>query len=256
MRKSLVVGFCAVMLVMFVFVAVGAEQKTVVAVSDVAKYVDKTVTVEGKVLRVGQSTRSNTYFLNFTQQRNGFTVVIFSKTVSKFETAKLDIKSFEGKTVQVTGKIQNPPQYGLEIILNEPSEIKIVGGTAAAEPQKTVSSASTIAKPAPAAGAATGKIIPVAEVEKNIDQPGTVEGKVLKVGLSQRSNTYFLNFTEQRNGFTVVIFDQVAKQFETKKVDPYSYEGKTVQVTGKIVKPPQYGVEIILDSPDNIKIIK
>ena len=244
MKRSIVSLVGSLAVVLFAVVAVAAP----IPVSEVAKYVDKTVTVEGKVLKVGQSTRSNTYFLNFTQQRNGFTVVIFAKTVSKFETAKLNIKSFEGKTVQVTGKIQNPPQYGLEIILNDPSEIKIAGGTTT---QASGTTTATAAK-----SAVVGKVIAVAEVEKYLDQSGTVEGKVLKVGLSQKSNTYFLNFTDQRTGFTVVIFDRVAKLFEAKKVDPYSFQGKTVQVSGKIVKPPSYGVEIVLDSPDNIKIIK
>ncbi|MDI6783123.1 MAG: hypothetical protein QME64_03390 [bacterium] len=245
MRKIFLAGISLVMFVLYAVGAISAETKSVVPVSDVAKYVDKTVTVEGKVLRVGHSERSNTYFLNFTPQRGGFTVVIFSKTVSKFDTAKIDIKSFEGKTIQVTGKIQNPPQYGVEIILNDPSEIKVVAGT---ESQKTSST------PAAAKPAASGKVIAVADVEKYIDQSGTVEGRVVKIGLSQRSNTYFLNFTEQRGGFTVVIFDRVAKQFETKKIDPYSYQGKTVQVSGKIAKHPQYGLQIVLDRPDNIKI--
>jgi DNA/RNA endonuclease YhcR with UshA esterase domain len=244
MKRSFVGAVGMLMVVLFVGAVIAAP----ISVSDVAKYVDKTVTVEGKVLKVGNSAKSNTYFLNFSQQRGGFTVVVFAKTVSKFETAKVDLKSFEGKTVQVTGKIQNPPQYGLEIILNEPSEIKITGATESAKPGATTA---TAAKPA-----VTGKIIPVAEVEKYIDQSGTVEGKILKIGLSQKSNTYFLNFTKKRDGFTVVIFDRVAKQFEAKKIDPYSFQGKTVQVNGKIVKPPSYGVEIILDSPDNIRIIK
>lgn len=239
------IAIVSLWLVVFFVIAVVAAP---IPVSDVAKYVDKTVTVEGKVLKVGQSTKSNTYFLNFTQQRGGFTVVIFTKTVSKFESAKVDIKSLEGKTIQVTGKVQNPPQYGLEIILNDPSEIKVIGGTTA---QPSGTTAGSTVKPAKAV-----KIISVAEVEMYIDQSGTVEGKVLKVGLSQKSNTYFLNFTQQRNGFTVVIFDKVAQQFAAKKIDPYSFEGKTVQVSGTIVKPPSYGVEIVLDTPDNIKIIK
>jgi DNA/RNA endonuclease YhcR with UshA esterase domain len=247
MKRSIVGIVGLLMVVLFVGVVVAAP----IPVSDVAKYVDKTVTVEGKVLKVGQSTKSNTYFLNFTQQKNGFTVVIFAKTVSKFEAAKVDIKSLEGKTVQVTGKIQNPPQYGIEIILNDPSEIKVVGGTAAQPSNASKTAPVSTAKPT-----VTGKIIQVAEVEMYIDQSGTVEGKVVKVGLSQKSNTYFLNFTEQRNGFTVVVFDKVEKQFEAKKIDPYSFQGKTVQVSGNITKPPSYGVEIILDSPDNIKIIK
>ncbi|MCX7919998.1 MAG: hypothetical protein N3A72_10425 [bacterium] len=242
MKRSVVsiVGLCIVVL----FAGIGVS--ATVPVSEVAKYVDKTVTVEGKVLRVGKSPRSETYFLNFTPQRGGFTVVIFAQTASKFQTAKIDINSFEGKTVQVTGKIINHPQYGLEIILNDPSEIKVVAGTAS--PQVS-SSATTGTK-----SAGAGKIISVADVEKYLDQSVTVEGKVLKVGYSARSNTYFLNFTEQRNGFTVVIFDRVAKQFESKKIDPYSFQGKTVHVTGTIVKPPQYGIEIILDSPENIKV--
>jgi DNA/RNA endonuclease YhcR with UshA esterase domain len=245
MKRRFVEIVGLLMVVLFAVVVAAAP----IPVSEVAKYVDKTVTVEGKVLKVGHDPKSGNYFLDFTQDRKGFTVVVFGKVVPNFEKAKIDFNALNGKSVQVTGKIDNNPKYGIQIILNEPSAIKIVGGTESQKPG--VPTTTGAAKPA-----TVGKIIPVAEVEKYIDQSGTVEGKVFKVGYSSAKNIYFLNFTEQRDGFAVVSFDQVSKQFAAKKIDPNSFQGKIVQVTGKIVKPPQYGVEMVLDSPDNIKIIK
>ncbi|TET21348.1 MAG: DUF1669 domain-containing protein [Candidatus Stahlbacteria bacterium] len=84
------------------------------------------VAVIGKVLRVGYSERSNTYFLNFSEGKNGLTVVIFSSAVGKFERLGIDITSYEGRQVEVMGELIDHPEYGLEIICEEPSQIKII----------------------------------------------------------------------------------------------------------------------------------
>ena len=82
------------------------------------------VAVIGKVLRVGYSERSNTYFLNFSEDKNGLTCVIFSSAVEKFERLDIDITSYEGAQVEVLGKLIDHPEYGLEIIIEEPSQIR------------------------------------------------------------------------------------------------------------------------------------
>ena len=84
------------------------------------------VAVIGKVLRVGYSERSNTYFLNFSEGKNGFTVVIFSSAAVKFERLGIDITSYEGRQVEVMGELIDYPEYGLEIIIEEPSQIRVL----------------------------------------------------------------------------------------------------------------------------------
>jgi hypothetical protein len=82
--------------------------------------------VRGRVFRVGHSAKSNTYFLNFGPSREALTAVIFSSTVELFDKTKTVPKSFENKEVEITGQIKDHPQYGLEIILENPKQIRIL----------------------------------------------------------------------------------------------------------------------------------
>jgi hypothetical protein len=82
--------------------------------------------VRGRIFRVGHSAKSNTYFLNFGPAREALTAVIFASAVELFENSNLLPKSFEGKEVEVEGEIKDHPQYGLELILESPSQIKVV----------------------------------------------------------------------------------------------------------------------------------
>lgn len=90
------------------------------------KHVGEEVTIQGQVVRVGYSERSNTYFLDFAQDRDGFTVVIFSSVVAKYEKLGISISDYEGAQVEVSGELIDHPKYGLEIILEEPSQIRVV----------------------------------------------------------------------------------------------------------------------------------
>jgi DNA/RNA endonuclease YhcR with UshA esterase domain len=236
--KSVITLIAALMIASLVMAA-----DPVITPQQAASYAGKNVIVEGKVLRVGQSKSGTVYFLNFSTEKNAFTTVIFAKVASQIK----DIKSYEGKTVRVAGKMENDPKYGIQIILSDPSKLTLVTGAKAA--------AAAPAAKAPAA-AAPSKPVPVADVAKYVDQVATVEGKVVSVGQSTKSNTYFLNFSPQKNVFTVVIFSKVADQFKANKTDIKSFEGKNVRVTGKIVKQPQYGIEILLDRPANIQLVK
>ena len=82
--------------------------------------------VRGRVFRVGYSARSKTYFLNFGPSREALTAVIFASGVERFEKTQKKPKLFENKEVEMTGEIQDHPQYGLEIVLDNPEQIKIL----------------------------------------------------------------------------------------------------------------------------------
>ena len=80
--------------------------------------------VRGRVHRVGHSSRSNTYFLDFGPSRSAFTAVIFSSAVDAFLRENAHPNRFQGKEVELTGRIKDDPKYGLEMILESPAQIK------------------------------------------------------------------------------------------------------------------------------------
>jgi len=82
--------------------------------------------IRGRVFRVGHSAKSNTYFLNFGPTREALTAVIFASTAELFEKNKLSPKNFDGREVELQGEIKDHPQYGLEVILENPAQIKVV----------------------------------------------------------------------------------------------------------------------------------
>jgi len=86
----------------------------------------KQARVRGRVFRVGHSAKSNTYFLNFGPSRESLTAVIFGSAVELFEKNRQAPAKFENKEVEVTGAIKDHPQYGLEIILEHPQQIKVI----------------------------------------------------------------------------------------------------------------------------------
>ena len=82
--------------------------------------------IRGRVFRVGYSAKSNTYFLNFGPSREALTAVIFGSVTELFEKNKQQPKNFENREVELTGFIKDHPQYGLEVILEHPKQIKLV----------------------------------------------------------------------------------------------------------------------------------
>lgn len=82
--------------------------------------------VQGRVFRVGHSAKSNTYFLNFGPSREALTAVIFASAAEIFEKNQLQPKTFEGREVELHGEIKNHPQYGLELILENPAQVKML----------------------------------------------------------------------------------------------------------------------------------
>ena len=86
----------------------------------------KPARIRGRIFRVGHSAKSNTYFLNFGPSRSALTAVIFASAVDLFEQQKLPPKAFDGRDVELRGEIKDHPQYGLEMVLENPSQIKIL----------------------------------------------------------------------------------------------------------------------------------
>ena len=86
----------------------------------------KEARVRGRVHRVGHSSRSNTYFLDFGPARSDFTAVVFSSALDAFVRENMDLKRLEGREVELTGRVKDDPKYGLEMILEGPEQIRLV----------------------------------------------------------------------------------------------------------------------------------
>jgi hypothetical protein len=95
-------------------------------VEKIRKLAGSQARIRGRVFRVGHSTKSNTYFLNFGPSRESLTAVIFASAVELFEKSKLQPKAFEGKEVELHGEIKDHPRYGLELIVENPAQIRML----------------------------------------------------------------------------------------------------------------------------------
>ena len=84
------------------------------------------VRARGRVYRVGRSDKSNTYFLDFGPARSALTAVVFSSAAELFERSKINLLQYEGREVEITGAIKDDPKYGLEMILEDPANIKVL----------------------------------------------------------------------------------------------------------------------------------
>jgi hypothetical protein len=82
--------------------------------------------IRGRVFRVGHSAKSNTFFLDFGPSREALTAVIFNSAAELFEKNRQPPKQFENREVEIVGFIKDHPQYGLEVILEHPKQIKIL----------------------------------------------------------------------------------------------------------------------------------
>jgi len=119
--------------VRFMPLAPPSEEKPVelpvLAARDVEKIralADRQARIRGRIFRVGHAAKSNTYFLSFGPSREALTAVIFNSTADLFEKTKQAPKSFENRDVEISGFIKDHPQYGLEVILEDPKQIKIL----------------------------------------------------------------------------------------------------------------------------------
>ena len=105
-----------------------AELTTLIArdVEKIRSFIGQQARIRGRVFRVGHSAKSNTYFINFGPSREALTAVIFNSAVELFEKNKQLPKHFENREVEIVGFVKDHPQYGLEVVLEHPKQIKIL----------------------------------------------------------------------------------------------------------------------------------
>ena len=94
--------------------------------SDLKKHAGEHATVKGKVYGVYFSSKSGTYFLNFGPQRTCFTAVIFRSAAKEFIGRGIEPQDYEGNVLEIDGQIIDHPKYGLEIILEDPLQVRVV----------------------------------------------------------------------------------------------------------------------------------
>ncbi len=83
----------------------------------------QTVTVTGRIVRVGQSPEGGITFLNFSSQRGGFVAVIFRPNYDSFpDGAEL----YLNKDVRVTGVIKPYKGTTPQMSIDSPEQIEIV----------------------------------------------------------------------------------------------------------------------------------
>lgn len=112
-----------------------------------------------------------------------------------------------------------------------------------------------MARPAAKDDAAEPPVVDVIEVERLRSLAGRVariRGRVYNVGYSRKSNTHFLNFGPSRSSFTAVIFSDALSRFQQKGVQPKDYAGRELELKGVVKNDERYGLEMILDSPDQV----
>ena len=106
-----------------------AAELTTLTARDVEKirsFTGQQARIRGRVFRVGHSAKSNTYFINFGPSREALTAVIFDSAVQLFEKNQQPPKQFENRDVEIVGFVKDHPQYGLEVVLEHPKQIKIL----------------------------------------------------------------------------------------------------------------------------------
>lgn len=93
-----------------------------------------------------------------------------------------------------------------------------------------------------------------AKIKKNAKKIAKIYGTVSSVYHSKGSNTYFLHLGSGSSAFTAVIFSSSAEKFLKLGLDPHSYKGKKVELFGRIIDHPKYGLEMILENPSQINL--
>lgn len=182
---------------------------------EAATYTGQQVTIEGKVIDTGKS--GQLAFLNFTQYRPGskdFSVVVFQEAASALP-APAD-KHFLNKWVRVTGPVTvHKERPNIEV--RDAAAIQIIDGPSAPAPTATAT--------ASGAGAIPWTEAP-AHVGKTITATGTI------VDTKNLGNLCFLNFSNDRQGFYVVVFKEA---FASLPAAPETYyKGKAIKVTGEV----------------------
>jgi len=89
----------------------------------ILEHAGQTVTVTGRVARVGKSPEGAITFLNFSTERGGFVVVVFEADYGAFPDG---LEVYMNKEVQVTGVVKPFKGTTPQIPVASPDQIKVV----------------------------------------------------------------------------------------------------------------------------------
>ena len=106
----------------------------------------------------------------------------------------------------------------------------------------------------------TEKIIPAAEIRDHVGKECTAQMTVKASKNAVPRRIYYLNseedFHDDKNLAVVISYDHAAKFQEAGIDDPADYyKGKTIRVTGKVIKEDDE-VRIRVDDPKQIKLVE
>lgn len=86
---------------------------------------DEDVSLEGVVLEVKQSSKSNTFFLDIMDGTGKISLIIFDSNVQELQKANLNIPALINRRVKVTGKVSEY-KGKIELILDDADSLKIL----------------------------------------------------------------------------------------------------------------------------------
>jgi len=205
-----------------------AFSQKVIRWDEAGKYYGQNVTVTGKVVVSYNSGKA--CFLNFHEDyKKHFTAVIFASDFSRFPSDPQDYYLY--KDVEVSGLIKEY-EGKPEIILNSPSQIKIVKGEESR-------------------GGST-PVVSWEDADKYYGKIVIVEGTV--IAANNTGKVCFLNFHHNwKRYFTAVIFSSSFPKFPFAPEEHYL--DKKVRIKG-LVKEYQGKPEIVVTSPAQVEIVK
>jgi len=90
------------------------------------------------------------------------------------------------------------------------------------------------------------------ELKALAGQTATVEGKVTRIGATSGGGITFINMAPGANGFVAVVFKS---NYEAFPSGFDGYKDKTLRVTGKVEFYKDTTPQIVVRSPDQIKIV-
>jgi DNA/RNA endonuclease YhcR with UshA esterase domain len=110
-----------VLALLLTFAAAPALAETITA-AEAKNHIDKDATIEGVISEVHHAASGRAIFIEIGGRypSNPFSAVIFKDNFSKFP----NVDSLAGKTVDITGKIQDY-RGRAEIILNDPAQLSV-----------------------------------------------------------------------------------------------------------------------------------
>jgi hypothetical protein len=99
------------------------------------------------------------------------------------------------------------------------------------------------------------------EIHEHIGFAVVVEAVVQEVYETRSTGAYYIRFDKRQpheppfQGFKVVIRPRYSKEWFSAHLSPKSYEGQKVRVRGVIRNDPEWGIEILINSPRVIEVI-